>query len=200
MSLQKSVARAKWGTARPGMGSMRTIPRGLPAGDPGIFGDIWGGIKGAVGGFVSGGPIGAISGAVTGFTGPSQTSPIPAPPLPPMRTLQETVAMNGGRPPTVGEKIQRFLPGGATGYEAQSEEARRAGKRSSEGYHWNKAGYWLKGGEYVHPGTRQVKNRRMNPLNPHAVKLSMRRLGRAKSAATDLNRVTIRAKKCKVCK
>lgn len=42
------------------------------------------------------------------------------------------------------------------------------------GFHWNKQGYWTAGG-YVEKGTRMVKNRRMNPLNPRALRRAMRR-------------------------
>jgi hypothetical protein len=183
------------------MGSVRAIPRGMPAGDPGFFGDLWGGIKGAVGGLVTGGPLGAVGGAVTGFMGGSKTGPSAtsaAPPLPPMRTLQEQVRFqqNGTRPPTMRERVEMTLPGGRSGTEGLTEEQRRAGRASSPGYHWNKSGYYLKGGSYIWPGTKEVRNRRMNPLNPSAVKKSMTRLGRAKTAAKDINRVTIRAKAC----
>lgn len=198
MSIQIQAARAASGPSLPGYGSVRAVPRGMPRGDPGFFGDLWGGLKGAVGGLVTGGPLGAIGGAIGGFTGAGQTSPTTLPTLPPMRTLPLTIqqAQNGQRPPTIGERAARILPGGRTGYEAQTEETMRAGKRSREGWHWNKSGYHLKSGEYVYPGTREVRNRRMNPLNPGAIKLSMRRLGRAKTAATDIGRVTIRKKKC----
>ena len=205
MSLQKQVAKARYGASRPGMGSVRTIPRGMPAGDPGFFGDLWGGIKGAATGLITGGPLGAIGGAVTGFIGtPSQTSPAATAPfvpsLPPMMTLpQQIQAVNGPRPPQVpvpGARgaIERFLPYGETGM--MDDPRYRAGKASQSGWHWNKSGYFLKSGEYVEAGTRQVRNRKMNPLNPSAVKSSIRRLGRAKTAAKDIGRVTIRKKEC----
>ena len=205
MSIQIRAARAASGPSLPGYGSVRAMPGGMPMGDPGFFGDLWGGIKGAVGGLVTGGPLRAIGGAIGGFTGAGQTQPTSIPTLPPMRTLPQTIqqAQNGRRPPQIEKPgargaIERFLPGGETGM--MDDPRYRAGKASQTGWHWNKSGYWLKSGEYVAAGTKQVRNRRMNPLNPHAVKLSMRRLGRAKSAAQDINRVTIRKKKCGACK
>jgi hypothetical protein len=182
------------------MGSVRAIPRGTPSGDPGFFGDLWGGIKGAVGGLVTGGPLGAVGGAVKGFIGtPAATSPTAtAPFLPPMITMGPMVQQNG-RPPQIKEPgfvpfVERLVPGGETGM--MDDPRYRAGKASQSGWHWNKSGYFLKSGEYVEAGTRQVRNRKMNPLNPSAVKSSMRRLGRAKTAAKDINRVTIRKKAC----
>jgi len=42
------------------------------------------------------------------------------------------------------------------------------------GYHWNKGTYWTKQG-VVFAGTKLVKNRRMNPLNPRALSRAIRR-------------------------
>ncbi len=182
------------------MGSVRAIPRGTPAGDPGIFGDIFRGITGAVGGLISGGPISAISGAIKGFTGsgtgPGATQPaLPAPWLPPMgTTLPFVQAAPQVKEPGARAAIERFFPGGETGM--MDDPRYRAGKPSQAGWHWNKTGYYLKTGEYVEAGTRQVRNRKMNPLNPSAIKAGIRRLGRAKTAAKDINRITIRAKAC----
>jgi len=184
------------------MGSVRAIPRGMPTGDPGFFGDLWGGVKGAVGGLIKGGPLGAIGGAVSGFIGtPGATSPSATSPfLPPMITMGPGIqATNGRRPPQVEKPgargaIERFLPGGETGM--MDDPRYRAGKPSQTGWHWNKSGYFLKSGEYVEAGSRQVRNRKMNPLNPSAVKSSIRRLGRAKTAAKDINRITIRKRTC----
>lgn len=180
-------------TGMPGVGSVRPLPAGMYRGDPGFFGDLWGGIKGAATGLVTGGPLGAIGGAIGGFTGASRD---PRPPsLPPMLNPRQ------GAP--TGVRVGGMLPGGSKPYAALDygtngdDPARRAGRASgTPGYHWNKSGYFLKSGQWVAPGTKEVKNRRMNPLNPRAVKSSMRRIGRAKTAAKDLSRVTIRAKKC----
>ena len=43
------------------------------------------------------------------------------------------------------------------------------------GYHLNKQGYWTAQG-YVAKGTKWIKNRRMNPLNPRAARRAVRRL------------------------
>lgn len=52
------------------------------------------------------------------------------------------------------------------------------------GYHLNKTGYFLKDGSYVAPGTKMVKNRRRNPLNPRALSRSMYRLAGFQKAVT----------------
>jgi len=188
----------------PGSGSQRAIPGGNGyMGDPGIFGTLWGGIKGAVGG-VLGGPLGIVSGAISGALGeknsvltatPRMPAPLVAPMLPRTLGIQAT---NGARPPTWQEKIQQIVPGGRTGYEAMTEEEHRAGKASSMGYHWNKSGYFLKSGEWVSKGTKQVKNRRRNPLNPRALDRSISRITSAKRASKKLSRITVR--KATACK
>lgn len=194
MSLQKQNAKSRYGASRPGMGSVRSIPRGMPSGDPGIFGDIWGGIKGAIGGAVKG-----FIGTPTP-TSPAATSPFLPPMVMPIQQAPTYPAPNGNmRPPQIKEPGivawgERLIPGGQTGM--MDDPRYRAGKPSQSGWHWNKSGYFLKSGEYVEAGTKQVRNRKMNPLNPSAVKSSIRRLGRAKTAAKDINRITIRKKPC----
>jgi len=53
---------------------------------------------------------------------------------------------------------QRFFPGGATGM-----------MTCPSGFHPNKQGYFLKSGSWVEEGSRCVKNRRRNPMNPRAL-------------------------------
>lgn len=73
------------------------------------------------------------------------------------------------------------------------------------GYHVNKTGYWVKvrdqmgnwGGQWqrIEAGTKWVKNRRRNPLNPRAASRAISRITSAKKATAMLGRVSIR-KKC----
>jgi len=71
--------------------------------------------------------------------------------------------------------------------------AMQAGKPCPvSGYHWNKSGYFLKSGAYVHPGTKMVKNRRRNPANPRATSNAITRIKGAKRYAKSLGRITIR--------
>lgn len=190
IGIKAASAAARGITAsRPGVGSLRPIPRGAPRGDPGIFGDIWGGIKGA------------ISGAIKGATGQRDTVFTSTPQLPPMMTLPISVQGRTAMPrppqqipePGFVPFIERLVPGGATGM--MQDPSYQAGKASSPGYHWNKTGYFLKDGTWVEKGTKQVKNRRRNPLNPRALDRSMSRITSAKRASKKLGRITIRAAK-----
>lgn len=150
----------------------------VPYGDPGLFGAIGGALKGAVTGFVGSGfnPLGAIGGAVSSFTGgggqpqglPSNLPALPTPGVPGM--------------------IQRALPGGKSGYVSQGPPPK--------GYRLNKTSYFLKDGTFVPEGSRYVKIRRRNALNPRALSRAMSRLTSAKKASKQLSRISIRKKSC----
>lgn len=170
------------GHAMPGAGSIRPIPRGMQMGDPGIFGDIWGGIKGAATGLITGGPLGAIGGALSG----SGIIKPPTPTLPPLVSprLPFQQAPVVPKPGTRGA-IERFLPGGQTGYQP-------AVTGPPKGYRLNKSGYWLKSGEYVQPESRYVKIRRRNPMNPKALDRAITRITSAKRASKKIGRITVR--------
>jgi len=72
----------------------------------------------------------------------------------------------------------------------------RAGTASGwPGYHWNKSDYFLRSGEFVPAGSRSVKNRRRNPMNPRATSNAITRVKGAKRFAASLSNITIR-KKC----
>lgn len=64
------------------------------------------------------------------------------------------------------------------------------------GYKPNKSGYWLKSGQYVEPGTKCVRYRRRNPMNPKALDRAIGRIDSAKKLKDKLSRVTVRPKKC----
>lgn len=205
MSIGIKVAKMTATGSLPGVGSVRSVPMGRGyQGDPGFFGDVWGGIKGAVSGAVkgvlSGNPLGiiggALGGAISGATGQRDSVMTATPPLPPMMTLPTRVtfqAQNGTRvkSPGVTGYAERLIPGGETGYE-ESAEAYRAGKASSIGHHWNKSGYFVKSGAWIAKGTKEVRNRRRNPLNPRALDRSISRITSAKRASKKLGRISIR--------
>jgi len=121
----------------------------------GIFSSILGGITGAVGGLLSGGPLGAVTGAVKGFSKGT---------TPGIASVPSTIPVI--KTPGVTGVVQRLIPGGATGYQVPVA--------SMSGYHVNKSGYWTSQG-YVAPGTKMVRNRRMNPGNAGALRRSIRR-------------------------
>lgn len=174
-------------------------------GDPGLFG----GIVGAAKGFITGGIGGAVSGGVRGLrgTGPGimatppgimpTISPITSRfgPCPPgqRRTSGGNCVTDRSVPvvPTPGVRgaVQRALPGGATGYEVMMPG-------SVSGYHLNKTDYFLRDGTFVPAGTKLVKNRRRNPLNPRAASRAISRLESAKKAASRMNAITIRKTGC----
>jgi len=60
-----------------------------------------------------------------------------------------------------------------------------------QGYHPNKSGYYTQEG-YIEEGSRCVKNRRRNALNPRALTRAVGRIKSAKTASKILGRITIR--------
>ena len=112
------------------------------------------------------------------------------------------------RPGLLGA-MQRITPGGATGFipgQMPGQPPIQGQMMLQEpgmviacpkGYRPNKTSYFLKDGTRIEKGTKCVKNRRRNSLNPKAASRAMARLEGAKRAAKDLNRVTIRPRKCK---
>jgi len=65
-------------------------------------------------------------------------------------------------------------PGDVPGSAGPGAGAPRGQYAAPAGWHWNKGTYWTKQG-VVYRGTRLVKNRRMNPLNPRALARAIRR-------------------------
>jgi hypothetical protein len=63
------------------------------------------------------------------------------------------------------------------------------------GYHPNKAEYFLKNGTRIPEGSKCVRNRRRNPLNPRALDRAGSRVLSAKRAASWLAKVTIPKKR-----
>ena len=162
-------------------------------GDPGFFG-ILGGILGKAAGaakFIPG-PIGAAASLVQKAVAPRQAT------LPqqfqPLARFQPTAQQLPPIPqvPTPGliGKVQRFLPAGETGY----EDAPPIGAPS--GYHVNKSDYFLKDGTFIPAGSRWVRNRHRNPLNPRAASKAIGRIESLKRATKRFSRITIRSK-CK---
>lgn len=153
----------------------------------GLGGFLKGVARGAAG-FLVGGPAGAAAAVlpdIIGRGGGSSAPPGLVAPPPMQLPVQRTPGILGA--------AQRFLPGGRTGYEVQVPAN---GMGCPKGYKPNKTEYFLKDGTFVPKGSRCVKIRRRNPLNPRAADRAMSRLTSAKKAAQKLNRVTIRKKKC----
>jgi hypothetical protein len=198
MSLQMAVSRARY------------------SGDPGIFGAITGALggalKGAVGMLTGGSPLGILTGAVKGGISGAKSgvgTSLSIPVLQSQSTIQRlnATSMPGTGQPT-GASVGLRLPNGASiGFGGTPDFGVSAGGVGGAGYygpgtamvvrpkagHLNKSGYWLKNGTYVPPGTKMVTNRRMNPLNPHSLSKSIRRVAgfahASKSIRTQIGKV-----------
>lgn len=168
----------KVGKARSGGGMAGRVRQG----DPGLWGSIVGGVKG----FITGGPTGAIAGAIGGSK--SKTSGMQVNRL----MAQPSAIPQVPRPGIVGT-VQRAAPGGATGM----IDFPATPGASIGGYHANKTDYFLKDGTFVPKGTKWVKNRRRNSLNPRALSKALARVTGFKSAASKASRITIRSGCCK---
>ncbi len=176
---------------------------GMPGeymGDPGLFGGLAGALRGAI----RGGLAGATGGILGGRAGAMRTREerarmgVPTMGVPmqlaprgrgPGRTRRQQRAGVGGRKrPGVVGAMQRIVPGGETGFEV-------AQVACPSGFHANKSDYFLRDGTFVPKGSKCVRNRRRNPLNPRAASRAISRIKSAKNAAKMLSNVTIR-KKC----
>ena len=169
------------------------IKRGKARGDPGLWSSIRDIGAGFLGGGVSGG-VGAI-GQQLGL-GSLQRPAIAAP-------LGAQINLPFMGPPGAGMEIKGPLGFGFEfGVGELAEGARMLGPgamngKTPPGYHYNKTGYFVKGppAQYIPAGTKLVRNRRRNPLNPRAFDRALGRVGSAKAFGEKLKRVTIR-KKC----
>lgn len=159
-------------------------------GDPGLFGFLKKVGKKALGvgaGFLTGG----IGGAAAGLIGGGGGRP-PSPGVPMARGIFQGVpapqTLPVVRTPGVRGAVQRALPGGRTGFEVQAPGMNGAPK----GMRLNKSSYFLRDGTFVPKGTRWVKIRRRNSLNPRALDRAIGRVVGAKKAAKKLGRITVR--------
>ncbi|MGH8566963.1 MAG: hypothetical protein ACREXU_02850 [Gammaproteobacteria bacterium] len=149
-------------------------------GDPGLFGFLGKAVKGAVGlvarsGIPVASQIAKVAQAVVSRPAAPRSLP---PPSPTGMSLSRFGPLNGQGPvpvprgtpgatpaPGIGGTIARTLPGGASGFEGGAT-------RPPVGYHWNKSYSYAKG---LPEGSFLVKNRSMNPLNPRALRRTVRR-------------------------
>lgn len=175
-------------------------------GDPGLFGFLGNIAKGALGIATGGASTALLGAAQTILGGAKKSSPSI---LVTSRPSAGTVLTAGSIPalparPGIIAGADSVVSRGVTlgplnigsqtvyGPTAQIAPAGPAPR----GKHLNKTGYFLKGGQYVAPGSRWVSNRRRNPLNPRALSRSMARLTSAKKAASGMARISIRDRKC----
>jgi hypothetical protein len=163
-------------------------------GDPGLFGFLGKVAKGAIGGAVglaTGGVSGAITGAAAPFIGSSTRAaaglaqPTSGPGIP-----GGTVMVN---PPFTGAR------GVGVSVAPPATSAPRTGTGTMSngmklacpaGFHPNKASYFLKSGQFVPEGTRCVRNRRRDPLNPRALRRAIGRIDAGKTWQSKLSEIT----------
>lgn len=186
------------------MARMQAQGRAMPGtgyrGDPGLFGFL-GKVAKGVTGVVGGLGIPGIS-TVASFANRGLTAVIGGKTA---KTRQLAQASTGvrtfGGPSTAGRfastlgfqlptpglrgVAERAIPGGATGFED-----------APKGYHVNKTGYFLKTGEYIPPGTRWVRDRKRNPLNPRAWDRAYGRLKSANNFKKRMAKVTFKKTCC----
>jgi len=186
-------------TAR-AMNTGRAMPGTGYRGDPGLFGFL-GKVASTIGGvassFIPGGGIvrQAVKKAssILGSKGRGR-APIRGPGPMPFGTGRSAVGrvlggIKFGHEEPVPGLIglgQRLIPGGATGFKEPEIG-------SPTGYHVNKSSYFLKSGEYIPAGTRWVKNRKRNPLNPRAWDRAYGRLKSANNFKKRMAKISFRA-------
>jgi hypothetical protein len=168
-------------------------------GDPGLFGFLGNAIKGTIGGFLTGGPAGAILGAAGSVAGaiarPSVKQAKAATMFPQISQTRPTLPGTGGFSGVnvggpSGVTIGTVKPGGATTLAParptpllpSGSTAQYAPKQCGiAGYHYNKTTYHTATGT-VPRGTKCVRNRKRNPLNPRALSRAMSRVASAQKA------------------
>jgi len=169
--------------------SLRVARAGLPGIQPSILGGIGKFLGGVIKRFP--GPVGIIGGALGGVFGgrAGQKPPVGRPGVGFQDPFQKAGPILRRTPtPGIAGAGQRLIPGGATGFETTVIGC-------PAGFHPNKTSYFLQSGELVEEGSRCVRNRRVNPMNPRALSRSIRRVESAKRVSKRLARITIR-KKC----
>lgn len=147
------------------------------------------------GGNLIGGAIDAVRGGGGGHAAPFAAPP-PAMPGGGQDFGSQLVARLKGGGGLIGSITDPLGlgPGGAFGGGGGTFQSLNGGPPPA-GYRYNKTSYFLRDGTFVPAGTKIVKIRRRNPLNPRALDRAMGRLTSAKRAAKKIGRISIR-KKC----
>lgn len=187
MSLAMDVARSRQYRGDPGFfGTLGSIIKGVGSvvgavipGVSAVSGIIGSGLGSLDSGTKSKNNVPILMSAPRAGVGSSFSLPLPSPSI---QRINATSMPGTGQ--VVNMTASGYGPGDPNSTAVQiSRNAglTRAGLAPS-GYHLNKTGYWVNGSNlipgahYVAPGTQLVKNRRSNPLNPHALSRSLRRL------------------------
>lgn len=164
------------------------ISRSQFQGDPGVFGFL-----GKAAGFVGKTLLKASGLAGAGAAGATvaqvRTPPIARQPFQQLPQQRPPIRIGG-----VGIDPGAALPGGRPLFTREQQNGTQLACPS--GFHPNKSSYFLKDGTFVPEGSKCVKNRRKNPLNPRAASRAISRLESAKKATKRLDRVSIKCKRC----
>lgn len=186
---QNGARRVRPGGGTPGLALQGVQATAVPGAQPFIGGLIK--RIGRIGGRIIGGALGL----------PQQPPTPPGFPSGPIALPQQPVPQARRCPPgttRVGNKcldLQDILPGGEP-FATPAGPAPGMQIACPSGFHPNKSEYFLKDGTFVPKGSRCVKNRRRNPLNPRALDRAISRIQSAKKASKKISRVTVRKKKC----
>ena len=129
----------------------------------GIF-DFLKGVGRVAIGAVTGGPAGGLRAAVNQITGRRAGTRPP---------LGSSIALPAP-PSNLARAGQILIPGGRTGLEGLALAC-------PTGHHANKSSYFLLDGSFVEKGSRCVKNRRRNPMNPRALSRAISRVDSGKA-------------------
>lgn len=170
------------------------VARSQHMGDPGLLGflgKVGKGILGGASGLLTGGVTGAVTGAVSPFLGTRAKQQLG---IMPTNGRQVPQAQQGGfRIPAPGPGQIRIrpgaaLPGGRPFISREGGEVVPQGMKLAcpGGYHPNKSSYFLSDGTFIPEGSKCVKNRRRNPMNPRALDRAIGRLEGAKRLQSKL--------------
>jgi len=171
------------------MGSRGFRPgAGRAVGDPGFFGSL----GRIAGGFLLGGPVGGAAtflAETAGLPGGRGGIPVPvsrATPTSRAGRFQQDVGFAmpqlGGARGFGGPGQQRPSTGVTTRPQTAVAPAAQNGAALGQpkGFHANKSSYFLMDGTFVPAGSRWVKNRSRNPLNPRALRRAIGRIDAGK--------------------
>lgn len=190
-------------TVGPGGGtaemSLTSTTRPMGTAQFSFLGDIGRVLGGAAGGLIKGGPLGAIGGAIGALAGGGSK--------PTKMDVYGIQAGPGGgpvgpvsfpqRPPPPSTTTSRidlnpFIPGSIYESTTTTGGGMPVSGGCPAGYHPNKTSYHLKDGTFVAKGTRCVRNRRRNAMNPRALSRALARVDSAKRWQSKLSGVTTR--------
>lgn len=163
------------------------VARSQYQGDPGLFGflgKVGKGILGGATGLLTGGISGATRGAISPFLGEraKQRLGLAAPPQNIPQAQQGGFRVPAPGPGQIRIRPGAALPGGRPFISREGGQVVPEGMKLAcpSGYRPNKSSYFLSDGTFIPEGSKCVKIRRRNSLNPKALDRAISRLNGAK--------------------